>query len=79
MNKDLITKRFILFVATTLLSFFVPWQITIIILILAALLLPSPFEYIILVVGMFDGCIMPLNVSSNKIKKNLQTGKEIRF
>ncbi len=60
MNKDLITKRFILFIAATLLSFFVPWQITILILILAALLLPNPFEYIILVVGMFDGGIFSL-------------------
>ncbi len=60
MNRDLLVKRIWLFLGIMLLSFFIPWQITAFIMIMVALLLPTPIEYIYLVVGIFGGGIFSL-------------------
>lgn len=60
MKRDLIVKRIWLFIGIMVLSFFIPWQITTIIVILVALLLPTPIEYIYLVIGIFGGGLFSL-------------------
>ncbi len=49
----IILTRFALFVGIMLASFFAPWQITAVLLILVALLIESPIEYIFITVGSF--------------------------
>ncbi len=50
---DKILKRLAFFLIIVVLSFFLPWQITVLLFIVIAILLPAPIEYAFLAVGIF--------------------------
>ncbi|MFZ3020102.1 MAG: hypothetical protein WA051_01095 [Minisyncoccia bacterium] len=52
---NLIFKRIAVFVAVALLSYFLPWQITVLILLSVAILVNTPIEYLFIVIGIFGG------------------------
>jgi len=55
-----ILKRITIFLAVLLLSFFLPWQLTCLLLIAVSLFVSAPVEYIFLVIGIFGAGIFSL-------------------
>lgn len=53
--KEKILKRIGLFLGLTLFTFFVPWQVSVLLLLSVALFLEAPIEYVFLVIGIFGG------------------------
>ncbi|HEY9586370.1 MAG TPA: hypothetical protein VJJ27_01865 [Candidatus Paceibacterota bacterium] len=51
--KKIVYKRIFTFLAVLLVSFFMPWQMTAVLLLAAALFMPIPIEYVFLLVGFF--------------------------
>ncbi len=57
---NLFLKRIVIFIAVMLLSYFVPWQVTALLLLGVAIFIEGPIEYIFIVVGVFGGGIFSI-------------------